>query len=106
MIIGLTGSSRAGCSTLTNYLTQKKYIPYSLSHVVKRVLINEIGEDETAKIPFRDKRRMYQDKGAELRKKKPYALVDEILPQVSSDLTSSKDVVTDIIRSHFGVVDN
>ncbi len=103
MIIGLTGSFGAGCSTFADYLTQKDYVPYSLSDVVKKALIDEIGEGEIAKIPFKDRRKMYQDKGDELRKKNPYALVDEILPQVLIDFASNRDVVIDSIRSHFEI---
>jgi deoxycytidylate deaminase/dephospho-CoA kinase len=103
MIVGLTGSFGAGCSILVDYLTQKNYVRYSLSDVVKQALIKERGEDEIAKIPFGARRKIYQDKGDELRKKNLYALVDEILPQVLSDLDSGKDVVIDSIRNHFEV---
>jgi deoxycytidylate deaminase len=96
LIIGLTGSFGAGCTTTSLFLKEEKnFVSFSLSDALKEKAKREIKNFQ--KIENKEKRRILQDLGDNLRKKNAAILTIPIIKEI--DKRRLKRVVIDSIRN-------
>jgi len=96
LVIGLTGSFGAGCTTTSNLLkSEKNFIVFSLSKLLKREARKEI-KDLKSK-DNKEQREILQNLGDKLRKKSATALVLPIIKKIKE--SKYKNVVIECIRN-------
>lgn len=102
MIIGLTGSFGSGCTKVSEYLeSDEGFYPVSLSALVREAVLKGIRQEQWDATPFKEQRKLLQDKGDELRELKHDVLVERVLDTVRQLDEQQKDVAIDSIRNHY-----
>jgi len=87
MIIGLTGTIASGKGELSNYLKNKNFEYFSLSHIVR---------EEATKLGIKHERKLLQDLGNKLRKENGNnILVVKLLDKINSE----NNIIIDSIRN-------
>ena len=100
LVIGLTGQFGAGCTTVADYLEKDhKFSKYSLSDVVIESLIKRIGKTQYKQLVGKERRKLLQNEGNNLRKKDIYALAETTVAKINKDKKKDSLIVIDSIRN-------
>jgi len=94
LVIGLTGSFGSGCTTLAKILSKHSFDYISLTSILNKVALSR-GKDPSV-LPKKDRRKLLQDIGNELRLKDQGFLIKEALKLVKDD---GKDIVISCIKN-------